>query len=198
MISLWTIQVIHGQKLIRVCFRIFSIKGNFIWNTLFHFSKETWKLSTFWPEKYAKICKKNAKIQNKNQNFAIKSLNIRISPVLCLYKRKMVIPTCSVSFSIIVCKYFSKWRINVFLKLKRLQQPPSPSDFDDLSYPRVRWYPQFFFHEKMTAKDVEEITYMPLVTFFSVLERPVCWNNRKGVRRGLTENTETRLFWARP
>ena len=192
MISLWTIQVIHGQKLIRVCFRIFSIKGNFIWKHIISFLEKTWKLRLF-----AKNMRKFKKKKEKQkQNFAIKSLNIRISPVLCLYKRKMVIPTCSVSFSIIVCKYFSKWRINVFLKLKRLQQPPSPSDFDDLSYPRVRWYPQFFFHEKMTAKDVEEITYMPLVTFFSVLERP--GKNRKGVRRGLTENTETRLFWARP
>ena len=41
----------------------------------------------------------------------------------------------------------------------------------------------------MTAKDVKEITYMPLVTFFSVLEPP--GENRKGgcnnppVRRGL-------------
>ena len=34
---------------------------------------------------------------------------------------------------------------------------PSPSDFDGLPYPRVRWYPQFFFM-KMTAKDVKEIT----------------------------------------
>ena len=31
---------------------------------------------------------------------------------------------------------------------------------------------------KMAAKDVKEITYMPLVTFFSVLERP--GKNRKG------------------
>ena len=44
----------------------------------------------------------------------------------------------------------------------------------------------------MTAKDVKEITYMPLVTFFSVLERP--GKNRKGgcnnplVRRGLTHS----------
>ena len=51
------------------------------------------------------------------------------------------------------------------------------------------WYPQFFFM-KMTAKDVKEITQMPLVTFFSVLELPE--KNRKGVattpplvRRGL-------------
>ena len=41
----------------------------------------------------------------------------------------------------------------------------------------------------MTAKDVKEISYMPLVTFFSVSERP--GKNRKGnnppplVRRGL-------------
>ena len=67
--------------------------------------------------------------------------------------------------------------VNVFLKLKRSHQPPSPSNFDGLPYPRVRWYPQFFFI-KMTAKDVKEITYMPLVTFFSVLERP--GKNRKG------------------
>ena len=31
---------------------------------------------------------------------------------------------------------------------------------------------------KMTTKDVKEITYMPLVTFFSVLEQP--GKNRKG------------------
>ena len=65
----------------------------------------------------------------------------------------------------------------MFLKLKRLHPPPSPSDFDGLPYPRVRWYPQFFF-VKMTAKDVKEITYMPLVTFFSILERP--GKKRKG------------------
>ena len=32
--------------------------------------------------------------------------------------------------------------------------------------------PPIFFFMKMTAKDVKEITFMPLVTFFSVLERP--------------------------
>ena len=48
------------------------------------------------------------------------------------------------------------------------------------------------FFLKMTAKDVKEITYMPLVTFFSFLERP--GKNRKGglqqsplVRRGLNK-----------
>ena len=73
--------------------------------------------------------------------------------------------------------FFFKLRINVFLKLKRLQQTASPSDFDGLPYPRVRWYPQHFFL-KMTAQDVKEITYTPLVIFFSVLERP--GKNRKG------------------
>ena len=53
--------------------------------------------------------------------------------------------------------FFSKWRIYVFLKMKRLHQPPSPSDFDGLPYPWVRWYPHFVFM-KMTAKDVKEIT----------------------------------------
>ena len=100
----------------------------------------------------------------------------------------MLIQTCYVSFSIIVCRYFSKWRINVFLKLKRSQQPPSPSYFDGLTYPRVRWYPQFFFM-KMTANDVKEINHMPLVNFFNVLERPGknCKGgcNNQGVRRGL-------------
>ena len=36
----------------------------------------------------------------------------------------------------------------------------------------------------MTTKDVKEITYMPLVTFFIVLERPGK-NRRPLVRRGL-------------
>ena len=39
--------------------------------------------------------------------------------------------------------------------------------------------PFFFFLMKMTAKDVKEIICMPLITFFSVLERPE--KNRKGV-----------------
>ena len=84
----------------------------------------------------------------------------------------MVIRKCSVSFSIIVGIYFffQNCELMFFLKLKRLHQPP-PSDFDSLPYPLIRWYPQFFSW-KMTAKDVKEITYMPLVTFFSVLERP--------------------------
>ena len=43
---------------------------------------------------------------------------------------------------------------------------------------------------KMTAKDVKEITYMPLVTFFSVLERPGknATPPPPPVRRGLIKN----------
>ena len=88
----------------------------------------------------------------------------------------MVIPTCTVSFSIIVCRYFSKWRIIVFLKLKRLQQPPHPLTL--MAYPTPGYGGTPFFFMKMTAKDVKEITYMPFVNFFSVLERPR--KNRKG------------------
>ena len=134
-----------------------------------------------WPEN-CDILRKIGE-NSKNSKFRYKSSEYQnFTGVFCLYKRKMVIPTCSVSFSIIICRYFSKWRINVFLKLKRLHQLPSPSDLDGLPYSRVRWYPQFFFFTKMTAKDVKEITNMPLVTFFSVLERPGkhrkgCWNN---------------------
>ena len=59
----------------------------------------------------------------------------------------MVIPTCSVSFSIMVCRYFFKMANLCFLKNENAASTPSPSDFDGLPYPRVRWYPQFFFHE---------------------------------------------------
>ena len=66
-----------------------------------------------------------------------------------------------------------------FLNTEKVATTPSPSDFDGLPYPRIRWFPQFgFFFMKMTTKDVKEITYMPLVTFISVLKRP--GTNRKG------------------
>ena len=51
-----------------------------------------------------------------------------------------------------------------------------------------------FVFMKMTAKDAKEITFMPSVTFFIVLERP--GKNRKGLQpppwldEGLTKNTE--------
>ena len=74
-----------------------------------------------------------------------------------------------------------------FLKTEKVATtPPSPSDFDGLPYPRVRWYPQFFFHENY-RKRCKRDYLLPLVTFFSVLERP--GENRKDnlplVRRGL-------------
>ena len=67
----------------------------------------------------------------------------------------------------------------IFLKLKRLHQLPSPSDFWRITLPPSEVVPPIFFFMKMTAKDVKEITLMPLITFFSVLERP--GKNRKGV-----------------
>ena len=59
----------------------------------------------------------------------------------------MVIPTCSVSVSIIVCRYFLKWRINVFLKLKRLQQPPLTLWLWRLTLSPGKVVPPIFFHE---------------------------------------------------
>ena len=88
-----------------------------------------------------------------------------------LYKRKMVIPTCFVSFSIIVCRCVSKWRIDVFLKLKTLHLPLTLWLWR-LTLPPGKVVPQILVFMKMTAKDVKEITVMPLVTFLSVLERP--------------------------
>ena len=46
----------------------------------------------------------------------------------------------------------------------------SSSDFDGLPYTRVKWYPHFFI--KVTAKDVIDITCIPQIIFFSILERP--------------------------
>ena len=110
----------------------------------------------------------------ENSKFRYKSFEYQ---VFCLYKRKMVIPTCSVSFSIIVCRYFSTWRIKMSKNWKRLHLPPHPLILT--AYPTLgKVVPQYFFM-KMTAKDVKEITYMPLVTFFTFLERP--GKNRKGV-----------------
>ena len=46
---------------------------------------------------------------------------------------------------------------------------PSPCDFDGLPYPRGKVYSHFSFI-KMTVNDVKQITYMPKITFFIVLE----------------------------
>ena len=105
----------------------------------------------------------------------------------------MAIRTCSVSFGIIVCRYFSKWRIKMSKNWKRLHPPPHSLNLT--AYPTPgKVAPSM----KMTAKDVKEITCMPLLTFFSVLERP--GKNRKGVattplvRRGLKLWLETTLI----
>ena len=115
---------------------------------------------------------------SKNSKFAIKVLNIRISPGFLIIqkdKRKMVIPTCSVSFSIIVCRYFSKWRIIFFLKTEKVATTPVTLWLWRLTLPPGKVVPPIFLHEYEKKK---EITYMPLVNFFSVLERP--GKNRKG------------------
>ena len=44
----------------------------------------------------------------------------------------------------------------VISNIAGLTNPPSPSNFDGLPYPQVRWYPELFFPIKMTAKDVKE------------------------------------------
>ena len=54
--------------------------------------------------------------------------------------------------------------------------PPHPLALT--AYPTPGKVVPHFFFMKITAKDVKEITYMPLVTFFSILEQP--WKNRKG------------------
>ena len=83
----------------------------------------------------------------KNSKFRYKSSEYQNFPgFFCLYKRKVVIPTCSVSFSIIVCRYFSKWWIKMSKNWKRLHPPPTLWLWQ-LTLPRVRWNPQFFFHE---------------------------------------------------
>ena len=68
--------------------------------------------------------------------------------------------------------------------MKKVATIPLPSDFDGLPYPRVRWYSHFIFI-KMTAKDVKEITYMPWITFLSVLERQKKTKNKNKKRKGV-------------
>ena len=113
----------------------------------------------------------------KTQNFAIKKFWISAFHwVFCLYKRKVVIPTYFVSFSFIVCRYCSKWRIKCPKTEKRRHPPRHPLSLT--AYPTPGKVVPPFFSMKMTAKDVKEIAFMPLVAFFSVLERPE--KNSKG------------------
>ena len=70
--------------------------------------------------------------------------------VFCLYKREMIITTCSVSFSIIVCRYFSKWRIFLFSKNWKgcINPPPLTLWLWRLTLPPGKVvHPFFFFHE---------------------------------------------------
>ena len=88
------------------------------------------------------------KKKKKKSKFRCKSSEYqKFTGFFCLYRRKMVIPTCFVSFSIIVCRYLSKWRINVFLKLKRLQQLPLTLWHWRLTLPPGKVVPPIFFHE---------------------------------------------------
>ena len=69
---------------------------------------------------------------------------------------------------------FYRYKARIYFKVA--STPPHPLTLTTYPTPGVRWYPNFFM--KMTAKDVKEITLIPLVTFFSVLEWP--GKNRKG------------------
>ena len=58
--------------------------------------------------------------------------------VFAYERRKMTIQTCSVSFSFMVCRWFSKWRLKKEKKKKKekniIHPAPSPSGFDGLPY----------------------------------------------------------------
>ena len=99
-------------------------------------------IKTWWTWKLWFFCKKIG----ENSKFGYKSSEYQNFTGFLLIQRKMVIPTCSVSFSIIVCRYFSKWQIKMSKNWKRLLHPLTLWLWR-LTLPRVRWYPQFFFHE---------------------------------------------------
>ena len=119
------------------------------------------KIAIFWRKigENSKFRYKSSEYQNFTWFFSV-------------HKRKVVIATCFVTVTFMVCRYFffSKWRIKMSKTEKGCIHPVTLW-FWRLTLPWVRWYPHFFFM-KMTAKDVKEITFMPLVTFFSVLKRP--------------------------
>ena len=70
----------------------------------------------------------------------------------------MTIQTWSVSFSFIVCRYSSKWRLEISKKLKKVATTlPHPLTFT--AYPTPGKVAPPIFFDKMTAKDVKEITY---------------------------------------
>ena len=100
----------------------------------------------------------------QNSNVAITILNIRISQGFLLIQKE----NDNSKIQLHSMQIFLKMATSNFEKLKKVA---SPSDFDSLPYPRVRWYPKFYFI-KMTGKDLKEITCTPQVTFFSVLKGP--------------------------
>ena len=107
----------------------------------------------------------------KNSKFRYKSSEYQIFTGFLLIQKENGNFNMFCKFHHHSMQIFFKMANLCFLKTEKVATTPPPSDFDGLPYPRVRWYPKFVFM-KMTAKDVKEITYMPLVTFFSVLERP--------------------------
>ena len=77
----------------------------------------------------------------------------------------MVIPTYSVSFSTIACKYFSKWRLKNIGGW--LPPPPYPSTLTAYPIPIFGGTLDFFF-TKMSAKDVKTTTQRLRAGFFCV------------------------------
>ena len=63
----------------------------------------------------------------------------------CLYRRKMTIRTCSVSFSFIVCRYFSKWRLKMSKKSEKGCNHPLTLWLWRLTLPPSKMVPPIFF-----------------------------------------------------
>ena len=127
----------------------------------------TWKLR-FFAENRQKISK-NSKFRYKSseyQNFTgclVYSKGKWYSNMFCKFQHH----------SMQIFFFFSKWRIFLFLKLKRFATTPLTLWLCTVyPTPGERWYPQFFFHENDRKGCTKRYTYEPLVTFFSVLERP--------------------------
>ena len=81
--------------------------------------------------KIAIFCEKYAKIQN----FAIKVLNIRISPGVLLIQKENGNSNMFCKFQYHSMQIFFKMANFKYLKLKKVASTPSPSDFDGLPYP---------------------------------------------------------------
>ena len=86
------------------------------------------------------FCQKSSKYRNFFGFLLIKEGN-DVSNIYC----KIQDHTIKIFFKIVI------------FNIAGLHPTPSPSDFDGLLYPGVRWYPKLFFI-KMTTRDVKEIT----------------------------------------